>query len=194
MLRNILVKEYKQLQNDQTCFKILSLGCGPAIEIQQIIENHEVNCEIYLLDFNQETIEHTKHTIEKNICFKPTMHKIKYMNISVLDLIKGKVPIEIQDIHFNAIYCAGLFDYFSDIICKKLMEFMYKTVSNNGIIIATNVYVENPSKYFLEYLMEWGLLLRSKNDMLNLLPPKKGRVFFDPTGVNIFLEIRKHIE
>jgi hypothetical protein len=51
----------------------------------------------------------------------------------------------------------------------------------------------NPRKAWMEYLMEWNLIYRSKEDMLDLVPAdlatKRVEVKADSTGVNLFLEI-----
>jgi extracellular factor (EF) 3-hydroxypalmitic acid methyl ester biosynthesis protein len=47
----------------------------------------------------------------------------------------------------------------------------------------------------MEYLMEWHLICRTRHEMAalapDLAPPECCSVLADPTGVNIFTEIRK---
>ena len=47
--------------------RILNLGCGPAHEVKQFLENEELSdlCDITLLDFNSETIEYTGKELAK---------------------------------------------------------------------------------------------------------------------------------
>lgn len=62
-----------------------------------------------------------------------------------------------------------------------------------GLVIVTNVAQSNPRKAWMEYLMEWNLIYRDDDEMVDLvpdgLPVKRTEVRADATGVNLFLEI-----
>ena len=92
------------------------------------------------------------------------------------------------------VYCAGLFDYLSDRICKRLMDIFYELVAPGGLLLATNVDASNPSKNWMEYVTDWHLVYRSPSSFMNLKPDKADEDYTTITsedlGVNIFLEIR----
>ena len=47
-------------------------------------------------------------------------------------------------------------------------------------------------RQLLEHLLEWNLIYRDQKDMMRLAPvPEAAQVVTEPTGVNVFLEIRK---
>jgi len=62
-------------------------------------------------------------------------------------------------------------------------------------LIATNVDASNPNRHSMDLILEWHLIYRTAPQMLELAPeqadPADCRVEPDPTGVNIFLEVRK---
>jgi extracellular factor (EF) 3-hydroxypalmitic acid methyl ester biosynthesis protein len=93
------------------------------------------------------------------------------------------------------VYCAGLFDYLSDRICRRLVEIFYDLVAPGGMLIVTNVHPSNPWRNWMEYLAEWHLVYRDEEQLLKLAPerapPGAAVVRAEATGVNIFLEVRK---
>jgi extracellular factor (EF) 3-hydroxypalmitic acid methyl ester biosynthesis protein len=93
------------------------------------------------------------------------------------------------------VYCAGLFDYLSDRVCRRLMDIFYEILAPGGLLVATNVEASNPDRQMMEYLMDWHLIYRSPEQLLALAPQKAPaencRVVSDHTKVNIFLEVRR---
>ena len=96
---------------------------------------------------------------------------------------------------YDLVYCAGLFDYLSDRICKKLMSIFYELVAPGGLLVATNVDAANPSRNWMEYVVEWHLVYRDRRILETLRPdtarPEDVAIKHDVTGVNIFIEVRK---
>jgi extracellular factor (EF) 3-hydroxypalmitic acid methyl ester biosynthesis protein len=98
---------------------------------------------------------------------------------------------------YDLVYCAGLFDYLSDRICRRLLEIFYDMLAPGGLLIATNVHPSNDWRNWMEYLAEWHLVYRDEAQFLHIAPssaPAENiRVIPDSTGVNIFLEVRKPV-
>lgn len=174
----------------------LNLGCGPAQEVQRFITDDEVcnHASFTLLDFNDETLEHTSRTLydlrEKhgrsiglNLSKKSVQHVLKE---GARGMVGGG---------YNVVYCAGLFDYLSDRICRRLLEIFYQMLAPGGLLIATNVHSSNPSRQWMESVMDWHLVYRDEKQFLGIAPesaPQENiRITAEPTGVNIFLEVRK---
>ena len=176
--------------------RIYNLGCGPAQEIQNFLSIDDLSSEMdaTLLDFNDETLDNTSQTLEairqryQRTC---TIHLEKK---SVHQLLKegGRV---ISSAKYDVVYCAGLFDYLSDRICRRLLEIFYDLVAPGGLLIATNVHPSNPWRNWMEYLAEWHLVYRDEDQFMRLAPTKAPAgatvVKADETGVNIFMEVRK---
>ncbi len=96
---------------------------------------------------------------------------------------------------FDFVYCAGLFDYVSDRVCKRLTEVFYHMVSPGGLLMVTNVDASKPFRHSMDYLLEWHLIFRNRQQMRDLVPedadPAGLTVLADPLAVNLYLEIRK---
>ena len=94
---------------------------------------------------------------------------------------------------YDLVYCAGLFDYLSDGVCRKMMEIFYDLVAPGGLLITTNVAANNPVRNMMEYVCAWNLIYSDAPQLASLRPQAGGqfRVTSDPTSVNVFLEVRK---
>jgi extracellular factor (EF) 3-hydroxypalmitic acid methyl ester biosynthesis protein len=175
--------------------KVFNLGCGPATEIQRFLTDSSLNqnVEFTLLDFNDETVAYTERAL--------TQIKDKYDCNSTLRVIKKSVAQLLKENakfgrnSYDFVYCAGLFDYVPDAACAKLLELFYELVVPGGLVLVSNVHVNNPSRGWMEYMVDWHLIYRDADQMNDICPrhiPKEQiRVFIEPTGVNIFTEIRK---
>jgi extracellular factor (EF) 3-hydroxypalmitic acid methyl ester biosynthesis protein len=174
-----------------------NLGCGPAWEIQKFLTERDLcnRASFTLLDFNEETILHTRETLTeiKNKYQRST--RIEFVQKSVQQVIKdgGRSGRSLGE--FDLVYCAGLFDYLSDQVCLRLMNIFYDMVRPGGLLLATNVDVSNPLRNGMEHLLDWHLIYRTSHQARNLKPDKASPEDFcvksDITGVNIFIEVRK---
>jgi len=178
--------------------QVFNLGCGPAQEIQRFLKDQPISDEadLTLLDFNDETIENTAATTRKNAVEHGRRTGLSFVKKSVQQVLKESMKSGGPEAgRYDLVYCAGLFDYLSDRICRRLLEIFYDMLAPGGLLIATNVHPSNDWKNWMEYLAEWHLVYRDEQQFLALAPsaasPDSIRVIPDATGVNIFLEVRK---
>ncbi|MDX6766201.1 MAG: class I SAM-dependent methyltransferase [Candidatus Methylacidiphilales bacterium] len=178
--------------------RIFNLGCGPAKEVQSFLTEDDLcdRAHLTLLDFNEETIQNTGHALGNLRAHLGRRTQIRMLQRSVHQILKdGPEPGAAPGTVYDFIYCAGLFDYLSDRICKRLVEIFYDLLAPDGLLVVTNVDLKNPSRHMMEYLMEWHLIYRTADQLGRLAPakadPSRCQVRSDSTGVNIFLEIRK---
>jgi extracellular factor (EF) 3-hydroxypalmitic acid methyl ester biosynthesis protein len=174
----------------------LNLGCGPAQEVQRFMMEDEVSdhASFTLLDFNDETLEHSSRTLFE---IRERHHRSTGLNLnkkSVQQVLKEGAR-GVTGTGYNVVYCAGLFDYLSDRICRRLLEIFYQMLAPGGLLIATNVHSSNPSRQWMESVMDWHLVYRDEKQFLavapDAAPPECVQIKADATGVNIFLEVRK---
>lgn len=179
--------------------RILSIGCGPAMEVQKFMARKSFieHMQFTLMDFNQETLNYTR-----GVLGQVRNHHSSDMTV---DFVKKSVDRILRDGSrrsttgcegYDFVYCAGLFDYLANPICQRLMEIMYEWVNPKGLLVATNVSTANPRKPTMDYIMDWHLIYRSAQDLSLLRPGNASAeecvVKADDTGVNIFIEVRKH--
>jgi extracellular factor (EF) 3-hydroxypalmitic acid methyl ester biosynthesis protein len=178
--------------------KVLNVGCGPALEVQSFLREHACSdsAEFTLIDFDPEALDHASHVLtdcKKRYGRSP---KIQLLKRSVQKLLKesarsaaGKAVEQ-----YDFAYCAGLFDYLPDSICRSLVSYFYDMLAPGGLLLVSNVDTHS-SRTEMEYFLEWHLIYRDTKGMLTLVPPQiqpgDVSVLREPSGVNIFLEIRK---
>jgi extracellular factor (EF) 3-hydroxypalmitic acid methyl ester biosynthesis protein len=193
-----LVEESLRVARKSGPLRVFNLGCGPAHEIQQYLAKGAVTDvgDFMLADFNEETAGHTAaklNDIKRNFGSRA---KVQVVKRTAHQLIKNseRTIQSPQAEQYDMIYCAGLFDYLSDKVCRKLMDVFYAMLAPGGLLLATNV-DDHPSQNEMEYFLEWNLIHRNSAQMLTLAPdradPESLKLMRDQTGVNIFLEIRK---
>ena len=176
--------------------RVFNLACGPAVEIQRFLRDYDESdlIEIDLLDFNAETLEYTRERIQEARMAGGRETLVRYFQRSVHQLLRSAAQGGEEDFTgYDVVYCAGLFDYLSQRVCKKLVELFCTMVKPGGRVIVTNVSASNPRKAWMEYLMEWNLIYRDRDEMEDLVPEgfpvKAVEITEDVTGVNLFLDI-----
>ena len=95
----------------------------------------------------------------------------------------------------DLIYSAGLFDYLSLRSFQALLGALYDALSPGGLLAVGNVASHNPTRWFMEYCLDWFLIHRSRDELLALgaqLHPHPSKLWVDaePLGVNLFLMAR----
>lgn len=195
ILVDLLVQEAERVTDEQRIFTALTVGCGPAVEVQRFIRTSDLanQSALHLMDFNDETIAYTSGRIEKAIADSGRKPTIKFIQKSIDELLKDVHQISDDFLPtYDLIYCAGLFDYFPDNVCRNLIALYYRWVRPGGLLLLTNVHPNNPERYTMEHLLEWYLIYRDEAHMATLAPRDTDpEVYADDTGVNVFMTIRK---
>lgn len=179
--------------------RIFNLGCGPAKEIQEFLVQDDLceRAQFTLLDFNDETLAYTGKLLDEIKMRSRRMTPIQMIKKSVHQILKecARPASDPSSGKYDFIYCAGLFDYLSDRICKRLMDIFYDMLAPGGLLVATNVDASKPFRHSMEYILEWHLVCRNEKQLQTLSPELAPEGAFlvnkDVTGVNVFLEVRK---
>jgi len=195
-LGGLLLAEARMAAVRGAPLRVFNLGCGPAREVQEFISTQDVadRAQFTLVDFNEETLAHTARVLGDIKSAHRRATEVQMVRKSVHQLIKesGK-PVAGQK--YDLICCAGLFDYLPDPVCKRLMNLMYDMLSPGALIVTTNVSGANPSRNWMEYVLDWHLLYRDAAQFAVLkpdaAPPESALVLAIGDGVNLALEIRK---
>jgi len=198
-LRSRLSEELRRVQKLGRRARIFDLGCGPAKEIQDFMRTDDLSdlADFTLLDFNDETLEHAGALLGNMRSSHKRETGFQFVKKSVHQILK-EAPRPGQELKpgtYDLVYCAGLFDYMSDRICKRLMNIFYDLLAPGGLLIATNVDASKPFRHSMEFLLEWHLICRNQPQLAALnpdrAPPGSFSVTHEETGVNIFIEVRK---
>ena len=182
----------KKAEAENREFRLLSIGCGPALEIKQFLETNspKIKCHFRLLDFNEETLNFAVNQANKAKGSKNC--EIESELNSVHELLKRSTKKKDEEEKYDFVYCSGLFDYLSDRICAKLIKLFFSMVRKGGKVFVTNMHSDNNSGDMMKVFFEWYLIYRDETNMSSLVPGLgKQRIYTDSTGVNLCLEITK---
>jgi extracellular factor (EF) 3-hydroxypalmitic acid methyl ester biosynthesis protein len=198
-LKDKLIHESLRTRAEGRGVRILALGCGPACEIQRYLKESELSsrANVTLVDFNEETLSHARSVLTalNSTCSRDAV--FQFVKKSVNQILKGEAKAinGSEENRYDLVYCAGLFDYLSDQVCRRLMNILESWTSPGGLLVATNVHISNPRRLTMEYLMEWNLIHRDRARMAGLKPertsPENCSILSDQTGVNTYAEVRK---
>lgn len=84
-----------------------------------------------------------------------------------------------------------MFDYFSEKICKRIIDYLLKHTKPGGQIIVTNVHENSYARKFMDYGGEWELILRDEEKMINMAPSGYHfELFSDDKNANLYLKIK----
>jgi extracellular factor (EF) 3-hydroxypalmitic acid methyl ester biosynthesis protein len=164
--------------------------------VQDFLEQSQISneAEITMLDMNDETIMHASQAFERAKRTHNRSTLLKSVKNSVHQLVKQAGKPKGQG-EFDLIYCAGLFDYVNDRVCKALMSHFYDLLTPGGILVVTNVDPVNPIRNMMEYIFEWHLIYRDGRQLRSLAPPEISAdlvsVKAEESSSNVFIELRK---
>jgi extracellular factor (EF) 3-hydroxypalmitic acid methyl ester biosynthesis protein len=189
--RQLIAHELCKLFKPNTPLSILTIASGPAREIYDVYQRIKTPelIKTTLIDFDSEALAFCRQWIDKNHWQK----QITTLQVAIVNLMVGRTPttIEPQDV----VYSIGITDYFQDKHVIKLLDYVYSILKPNGKVILGNFHKSNLFKEYMDNILEWKLIHRDEDDMNRLLLQskfaQKGRIFFEPSGLNMFLEGKK---
>ncbi len=190
-LRKKIHEVYKN-RNPQEKLKILSVASGPAMEIQNIIGDSNIDLsqvEFHLLDQDLDALKHAQRRIKELATEKKLSVNLHLHNLAIRNVIQEGLPIK----GFHMVYTAGLFDYFTDPVAVFAAQKLCDGLLPNGLLVIGNFSVNNPNQLVMGLVMDWNLVYRSELKMKELFD-KVGRSYNleqEDEGINLFANIRK---
>jgi extracellular factor (EF) 3-hydroxypalmitic acid methyl ester biosynthesis protein len=192
-----IISETARLARLGRIANIYSLACGPAREVEEFLAENPLadHAQFRLLDFNEETLRYVANRLEEV--------RRQYHRRSPLTLVKNSVQQLLKQDHrpvslepgYDLIYCSGLYDYLSDRICQALNTHLYERLRPGGLLVVGNFAPNTPRQNLMEHLCQWFLIYRNSRKLAALAPrqasPDDCVIRAEPTGANIFLEVRK---
>jgi extracellular factor (EF) 3-hydroxypalmitic acid methyl ester biosynthesis protein len=191
MLRTLKSKELKSSQK----IRVLSVACGPAFELQDVITSAEDCARFHftLLDQDEDALAEAKSQIK--LIEKKLGQKIEaeFLNESVRTMLKA-ADLNKRWGNFDYIYSMGLFDYLTPPVAKAVIGKLFQILNVGGDLVVGNFHISNASRYYMEYWLDWVLYYRTEQDFMDLLKGVKSAVtniVFEDTGSQMFMQVKK---
>jgi extracellular factor (EF) 3-hydroxypalmitic acid methyl ester biosynthesis protein len=185
----------RHLASSSEKLKVLSVACGPAFEVREILRTPDDCARMHFSLFDQD-----QQALLEAASLVSEIEKSLQREISV-DFIKESVRtmlvtrgLQERWGQFHFIYSMGLFDYLTAPVAAAVLKKLYQLLTPGGEMAIGNFYIDNPSRYFMEYWHDWKIIYRTEEDFLRIaedLPGAETRVRFDQTGIQMLLHVKK---
>jgi extracellular factor (EF) 3-hydroxypalmitic acid methyl ester biosynthesis protein len=185
---------------------ILSLAAGPAVELGRLLEEADVRrpTELLLLDQDRHAHENAHRRLTRVL----VGHRrgslpvtVTCLHFSVRQLLRPHSPEDHAVVDgvlagLDLAYCAGLFDYLSDAVARRLTQFAYARLRPGGRLLFGNLSAAPDCDFMMDYVLDWPLHYRTADRLLrfadDLSPaPAHVGVTRDATGHAIFLDVKR---
>lgn len=178
-------------------YRILSIGCGPAHEAKLIYANDVPGrLEWLLIDQEEKALDVAFRNAKRNIAQANRSDVCRLFNTSFTKLINTPtevLPEEPQDF----IFCTGLFDYLKLEKASSLLNALYDWLAPGGVVAIANALAPNTHFWSPEFVLDWTLLYRSRDDMKQVaakLPNSaEVEITIEPGNAYYFLIVRKPV-
>jgi extracellular factor (EF) 3-hydroxypalmitic acid methyl ester biosynthesis protein len=191
-------RRYLALTEPNPVFRVASLGCGPAREVSDFIEQQRTwpgHVVFTLIDQEEEALSIAYHQSQRQVQATGANAAIQCLNLSFIQVLRDPslVPIEHPQ-HF--IFATGLFDYLRESTAKVLIRALFEQLAPGGILAMGNAVGPNEHFWPPEFMLDWTMLYRTRQEMLRLaeLLPETAEVdvVVEPGNAYYFLTVRKH--
>ncbi len=175
--------------------RILSVACGPAFEVRDILRTPADCARLHFSFFDQDQQALLEAAglvsdIEKSL---KTEVSADFIRESVRTMLVTRALQEKWG-QFHFIYSMGLFDYLTAPVAAAVLKKLYQLLTPGGEAAIGNFYVVNPSRFYMEYWHDWKIIYRTEDDFVRLvdeLPGAKVSVHYDATRIQMLLHVRK---
>lgn len=190
-LIGVITQELAQAAADRP-FRMLSVACGPAMEWQRLLPQLgglDKQVVVDLLDQDEQALLSTQNRLRHLRSQHPAPVNFQFIHKAIKNIIvRGAAYKE-----YDLIYSAGLFDYLSDPVAFMAAQQLFKSVRAGGKLVIGNFNVGNPTQVVMDYALDWELIYRSEQDLLELFKNVGGQLTVErePLGINLFCVISK---
>jgi hypothetical protein len=178
-------------------FAVTSLGCGPAKEVAAFIDSVQswsVPIRLRMIDQEPETLEVAHQGAQRALASTSSHGVVECLNLSFGQLLKNPKLLE-KGGPQQFIYSTGLFDYLPTPTAQQLIATLYACLTPGGQLLIANA--KGPNEYFFcpEFVLDWSLIYRSRDEMEELARVLPGDATFEVEleagGAYWFLKVRR---
>lgn len=175
--------------------RVLSVACGPAFEVRDILRTPQDCARMHfsLFDQDQQALLEAAGLVSDIESALHTEISADFIRESVRTMLVTRALQERWG-QFHFIYSMGLFDYLTAPVATAVLRKLYQLLTPGGEMAIGNFYVVNPSRFYMEYWHDWKIIYRTEDDFTRLvdnLPGAEVSVEYDATRIQMMLHVRK---
>ena len=184
--RRIIARLIDQVAEQTAYPRILSIAAGHLREaaLSQAVHEGRIK-ELIALDQDEESLATIKQAYGT--------YPVEARQGSVKSLLSPNFALG----RFDLVYAAGLFDYLSQRLAQRLTRVMFDLLHPGGQMLVTNFVPLIPDIGYMESFMDWHLIYRTHDEMLDLaatIPVEDIgdlKIFTEPDQNLLFLQVTK---
>lgn len=197
--KDYLKKKIKTLMTSTGKIVVGSLACGPAREVIELLaeldQNEISRFTFVLMDQDHHALLNAQRNILKVIRERKLNCEIFLLPLSVKQILEQSEESKALDqLKFDLLYTAGLYDYLPQKVAKNLTTIISKSVKDTGELIIGNFHPDNPTKTISDLVADWRLIHRNHEQMKDLVENTKFKIidfYLDEVEVDLFLIAKK---
>jgi hypothetical protein len=197
--KNMIKRRLRELvdsEGGRRALRILSVAAGPAQEVFELLSelDHVPSpLEIVLFDQDEQALTYAYGRLKPLVQTRfPETVKIVYLRDAIKHILGDPTAFS-QFGRFDAVFSCGLFDYLQFPTAVSLCRNLGANLAPGGTAYIGNMVPGNPSRWFMEHHLDWYLVYRSKEQILEFarkaMPDAKIDLLEEETGVNPFVRI-----
>jgi extracellular factor (EF) 3-hydroxypalmitic acid methyl ester biosynthesis protein len=189
-------KNSTDMKTNSKKINVLSVACGPAFEIQDVLTTAE-DCSKFhftLLDQDDTALAEAGSQLSRLEKKLGAKIEVDFLNESVRTMLATPKTDKMWG-QFDYIYSMGLFDYLTTPAAKAVLAKLYQILKIGGQMAIGNFHISNPSRFYMEYWLDWVLYYRTEDELIGLLKNSHSaetKVIFEDTGSQMFLQVKKY--
>ena len=177
--------------------RVLSFACGPEHALREYTALGGTG-SFTLCDFDPAPLDYCRRQFEKLARMPrggipaPT---VRFTQVSTYQLIRYRDSLDKlrhPDGPFDVVVAAGILDYLKDNVFSRFLDMMSSLLAPGGLLLLTNLNQNNPWRALMEYVCDWYVIHRSREQFQTLCegPSERGmrtlECTTDATDTNIF--------
>lgn len=175
--------------------RALSVACGPAWELRDLFQvpQDAERLHLTLLDQDPAALDCARACVAEREAALGRALPVAYVEDSVRTMLRTPRIAE-RFGHFDFIYSMGLFDYLTPPVARAVVTRLFELLAPGGRLVVGNYHVDNPSRWYMAYWLDWTLYYRTEEELLALaskLEGQRAQVAFDASGCQMFLTVDK---
>jgi extracellular factor (EF) 3-hydroxypalmitic acid methyl ester biosynthesis protein len=176
-------------------FRLLSVACGPAWELQDLLLTAEDVARFHcsLLDQDPEALALAREGIRRIEEARGVRVQVEEVGESVRTMLR------IRDLagrfgRFHFVYSMGLFDYLLAPVARAVLARLWELVLPGGTLLVGNFHPGCASRTYLDYWCDWSLNYRTEEEFRALADGLEGAsatLTFEETRSQMFLRLER---
>lgn len=193
-IAQLIVDHAATRENIERTVNVMSIGCGPAREIEPILAGSPTSTTwaATLVDQEPEALDYAL-TSARGLTGSERLSATA-LNVSFKDML-GASPVGAQIFQQDIVYSAGLVDYLNPLLATRFVRRMYDFLKPGGRLIISNVNDRRTGTLWpMEYVLDWTLYFRNENEMKAMaggVDGARSQILSDPLDAIHFLVLDK---